>query len=169
MPNVVVHLQPGSFFAGINRPWYASQAAVRNALRSSFGFGAVTFHGRSVPLPAAVRARLSAAELADTGWDEWLEASYSGPRRDVAHSKQWSWLVEPASAPAKPSPARPSPSPALPPPKAPAPPGDAFPTRPAPWAGEGASTHSLGAVAAGAVLLIVALSSWAVLRGQRGR
>lgn len=168
MASTVVHLQPGTFFAGINRPWYASQAAVRNAMRSDFGFGSVTFHPRSAALPAAVRAKLTAAELADKGWDEWLEATYSGSRRDVSHSKQWSWLVEPSHAAAPAPPARPSPPPAPKPPALPAPPGDAFPTRPAPWAGQGGSPE-LGAAGAGLVLLGVALGSWALLRARRGQ
>lgn len=165
MANTVVHLQPGTFYAGISRPWYASQAAVQNAMRSDFGFGSVKFHARSVALPAAVRSRLSAAELADKGWDEWLEASYTGVRRDVTHSKQWSWLVEPSSAAVPAPPVRPSPSPAPRLPAAPAAAPDAFPTRQAPWAGEGSPPFGpLGAVV---LLLGVGLGGWALLRLRR--
>lgn len=173
MANVVVHLEPGTFYAGINRPWYASQTAVRTALHSDFGFGAVTFHNRSVPLPAAVRAKLTAAELADKGWDEWLEATYSGPRKDVPHSKQWSWLVEPSSKPpAAPAP-KPSPAPARPAPRPPAAPPALPAPRPAPWApwggGQGTVAPVSGAMAPGLALLAVVLGGWFVLKTAKGR
>lgn len=168
MASVAVHLQPGSFFAGINRPWYITQSWVRSQLRA-YGFTSVEFHKRSVPLPVAVASRLTAAQRADTSWDEWAEAKNVGPRRDVNVTKHWSWLLEPGSAPRATAPATPSPAPKPPAPKPPAPPQAPVVARPAPWVLKQGRAPAAGAAGAGLALLGVAVGSWLLLRASRGR
>jgi hypothetical protein len=86
-----VKLTRGSYYAGIDRPWYVSKGAVRDEARKriGFGFGEMRFFKRSTPLP--VNPKLD-NRYSDT-WDEWVEVTYTAADRVVELDRVWAWLV----------------------------------------------------------------------------
>lgn len=127
-------LKPGNYYAGINRPWYASQEAVRSEVQSTLGLTGIRFYPRKTPLPVDPKKDPRYSD----DWDEWIAARYDGPSKTVDVERLWSWVVR-SNAPAS----------SLPPEQA-----------PAPDQGDGAATGiglvlALGGVAALAVALTV--------------
>lgn len=165
MPETVtVHLAPGTFYAGTDWPWYASQDVVAETLRARFGVTNVKFHPKSTPLPAGVSP--SNDPKYSGPWSEWVSASYSGPERSIRQEQLWSWLDFVPLAPAEPK--APEPEPYGPP----LPPGWVLPNpepspapSPAPSSGARKKTPPKPAKASGAgeVGLIFALGSLAGL------
>ncbi len=90
MAKVIVSLEPGLFFAGIDRPWYVSRAAVRSELLKRFGFSSVRIYPRATKLP--VDPHVDPRYGAD--WDEWLRAEYSGAPVKKETERVWAWLVK---------------------------------------------------------------------------
>lgn len=91
MALVTVRLAPGTFYAGIDRPFYASQGAVADTLRTLFGVTDVRFHPKTDPLPPGVSPERDPDRSGP--WSEWVSAEYSGPERSIVQEKLWSWLV----------------------------------------------------------------------------
>jgi hypothetical protein len=153
MAEVTVHLAPGTFYAGIDRPWYVSQEVVAQTLRQRFGVTQVRFHPKSAPLPAGVSPDNDPKYSGP--WSEWISASYAGPERSIRQDKSWSWLdfvpappatIEPTDgSPAVPggAPAMPAPSPSGETAAPPAAPKKA-PPRPAGATGAGEGSTGLG-------------------------
>lgn len=99
---MTVHLEPGTFYAGINRPFFISQSLVRSKIEDLGGKN-IVFHPRTDPTPSNVKP-LSYPGY-DDSWDEWISADYDGPKKDLDVAKHWSWLLvvpKPASAPSGP-------------------------------------------------------------------
>jgi hypothetical protein len=91
MALVTVRLAPGTFYAGIDRPFYASQEAVADTLRTLFGVTDVRFHPKTDALPSGVSPERDPNHAGP--WSEWVSAEYSGPERSIVQEKLWSWLV----------------------------------------------------------------------------
>jgi hypothetical protein len=87
-------MKPGRYFAGINRPWYASQSAVRAEVEKRLGLTDVRFFARKVAPPINPRIDPRYAD----GWDEWISARYDGPERLVSTDRLWQWVVRSSSA-----------------------------------------------------------------------
>lgn len=85
---MLLTLAPGRYYAGISRPWIVSQGMVRNAVAKLGGTG-IQFHDRDVPLPVNPRQDPNYSD----DWDEWIEASYSGPLAQTEQKQRWAWLV----------------------------------------------------------------------------
>lgn len=103
---VSIRLDPGTYFVGINRPWYASRGAVRSRLES-VGFRNVRFYDRESTPP--VNPRLDSHY--QDGWDEWLRADYSGAIETKKVERVWQWWVRIPRAVAEKTPAIANPEP----------------------------------------------------------
>lgn len=99
---MTVHLEPGRFYAGVSLPFFVTHAMVQHKLEG-LGFTNVSFHPRDQSAQLAVNPRKYPAY--DDSWDEWIEADYAGPKKDLPVDKHWSWLlvVPKSSAPTPPS------------------------------------------------------------------
>jgi hypothetical protein len=87
-----VHFKPGTIYAGINRPFFASRGAVRSEVRKLPGVGAVRFYERKkTALPLNVNPKRD--PLYQDNWDEWVAIEYEGPDRVVQLDRQWKWLL----------------------------------------------------------------------------
>jgi hypothetical protein len=107
MAKTIVLLEPGVFFAGIDRPWYVSKAAVRDELVTRWGFSAVRIYPRSLALPVNPHADPRYGD----GWDEWIRADFSGPPVKKNTDRLWSWLVKVPRAVAEQTPGLGTPAP----------------------------------------------------------
>jgi hypothetical protein len=88
---MTVHLEPGRFYAGIDLPFFITRAMVQHKLEG-LGFTDISFHDRS-EAATALRVDPKKYPAYDDGWTEWLEATYSGPKKDLPADKHWSWLL----------------------------------------------------------------------------
>ena len=86
----MVHLEPGRFYAGISLPFFVPHSMVTHKLES-LGFTNVSFHDRATQASLAVDPKKYPGY--DDGWTEWIEADYSGPKKDLEFEKHWSWLL----------------------------------------------------------------------------
>lgn len=86
-----VHLEPGRFYAGVSLPFFITRAMVTHKLES-LGFTNVSFHDRDQSASLAVDPQKSYPGYSDD-WSEWIEADYSGPKKDLAFEKHWAWLL----------------------------------------------------------------------------
>lgn len=110
---MTVHLEPGRFYAGVSLPFFITHAMVQHRLES-LGFTNVSFHDRKESASLAVDPKKYPNY--DDSWSEWIEADWTGPKKDLDFEKHWSWLlvvpkkesVPPSAAPA--TPATPAPS-----------------------------------------------------------
>ncbi len=87
---MTVHLEPGRFYAGISLPFFVSHSMVTHRLES-LGFTNVSFHDRANSATLAVDPKKYPGY--DDNWTEWLEADYTGPKKDLEFEKHWSWLL----------------------------------------------------------------------------
>lgn len=85
-----LNLKPGRYFAGINRPWYASQSAVRAEIGKRLGLTDIQFFSRKTSAPP-VNPKVD-PRYAD-GWDEWVSARYAGAPKQVTTDRLWQWVV----------------------------------------------------------------------------
>jgi hypothetical protein len=85
-------LAPGKIYAGFSRPWYASQSAVKNKLKSDYGIVDVVFHKRGEAIPVDPFDDSTYNKDRDE-WDEWISARYAGPGHTVDVKKVWAWLL----------------------------------------------------------------------------
>lgn len=107
MAKTIVLLEPGVFFAGVDRPWYVSKAAVRSELVERWGFSNVRIYPRSVALPVNPHADPRYAD----DWDEWLRADFGAAPVKKETDRLWSWLVKVPRAVAQKTPALATPAP----------------------------------------------------------
>lgn len=105
---MIFDLQPGRYYAGINRPFFVTEGMVRSAL-SDYGIGVVRFMPRTSAPPVDPRRDPGYNDA----WDEWVEVDYRGMRAAVQVAKQWAWLVFVPNAPALPAPSPSTPWPPL--------------------------------------------------------
>ncbi len=87
---MTVHLEPGRFYAGISLPFFVTRAMVQHKLEG-LGFSNVTFHERSESAALAVDPKKYPTY--DDGWDQWVQADYAGPKKDLDFDRHWSWLL----------------------------------------------------------------------------
>lgn len=83
-------MKPGTYYAGINRPWYAGQDAVRKEVEKRLGVTDVRFFSRKKtqpPVNPKIDPRYS------DGWDEWISARYDGPEKLLPVDRLWNWVV----------------------------------------------------------------------------
>jgi hypothetical protein len=85
-----LNLKPGRYFAGINRPWYASQSAVRSEIQKRLGLTDIQFFSRKTSAPP-VNPKIDPRY--GEGWDEWVAARYGGPPKQVTTDRLWQWVV----------------------------------------------------------------------------
>lgn len=77
------------WYAGINRPFFVTDAMVRSALEAE-GLENVRFFKRGqTVLP--VNPHLYSVYSDD--WDEWMVADYRGPSKSVEVNPRWKWLI----------------------------------------------------------------------------
>jgi hypothetical protein len=86
-----IPLMRAKYYAGIDRPWFASRSAVRSALTKTVGAGVtgVRFHDRDEQLPVNPRVDPRYSDE----WDEWIELLYEGVPRSLETERVWAWLV----------------------------------------------------------------------------
>lgn len=85
-------LQPGRWYAGLNKPWYAPESAIESALEKN-GLSAIAFHDREDSLPPNVHPRNDPRYSDD--WNTWISAEYHGTQRQVTidHYDLIAWLL----------------------------------------------------------------------------
>lgn len=110
MATTTLNMKPGRYFAGINRPWYASQDAVRSEITKRLGLTEIIFYPRSVKLPAGIDPKKLDPRYGD-GWDEWVSARYTGAEKPVTTERLWQWVLRVNDASAAALPALPPPPP----------------------------------------------------------
>lgn len=87
---MTVHLEPGRFYAGVSLPFFVTEGMVAHKLEG-LGFTNVTFHARD--LIASLKVDPKKYPGYDDGWNQWIEADYTGPKKDLEFEKHWSWLL----------------------------------------------------------------------------
>lgn len=112
MPTTTLNMKPGRYFAGINRPWYASQDAVRTEIGKRLGLTEIVFYPRAVKLPVGIDPKKLDPRYGED-WDEWVSARYTGPSKQVSTDRLWAWVLRvndssAAALPALPPPPVPS-------------------------------------------------------------
>ena len=95
---VQVSFTRGVIYVGIDRPWYASQSAVRKELAKQIGFVSLSFHPRSEAPPVDPHVDPKYSDK----WDEWIRIVYDGADRVVPLPRVWAWLVRVRAAAGKP-------------------------------------------------------------------
>lgn len=90
-------LEPGTWYAGYDAPFFVSRPMVTAAL-GRLGLVDVRFFDRSTAPP--VDPRLDPAYV--DKWDTWLEATYAGTSKPVDVPAQVAWLLHSSAAAAKP-------------------------------------------------------------------
>lgn len=78
------------YWAGANRPFFASQSMISGYLRGR-GFSNVVWHERSEALPSNVTPRSDPTY--DDDWDEWVSADYNGPAGSLSPPVAIPWLI----------------------------------------------------------------------------
>ncbi len=116
MATTTLNMKAGRYFAGINRPWYASQDAVRAEITKRLGLTQIAFYPRSVALPKGIDPKKTDPRYGED-WDEWIAAHYSGAEKQVKAERLWAWVLRvndgaAAALPALPAPPAPSSGPA---------------------------------------------------------
>lgn len=101
MATTTIKLEPGTYFVGVDRPWYATRGAVRSRL-GALGFRNVLFYDRESKAPP-VNARLD--PLYSDDWDEWVRGEYTGAATSQTVDRVWAWLVRVPRAVAQTNPA----------------------------------------------------------------
>jgi hypothetical protein len=86
-----VELRPGTYYAGVDRPWFASRDAVQDRA-SSEGFGPIEWHDRDEGNPP-VNPRADPKSNMDASWDEWVRVRYLGRPRVVDLPQRPPWVV----------------------------------------------------------------------------
>lgn len=112
MATATLNMKPGRYFAGINRPWYAGQDAVRKEIGKRLGLTEIVFYPRSTKLPAGIDPKKLDPRYED-GWDEWVAARYAGEAKQLTTDRLWQWVLRvndssAAALPALPPPPQPS-------------------------------------------------------------
>ncbi len=108
-------LQPGTWYAGIRKPWFVPESVIDSALQKE-GLSSIAFHKRDESLPSMVHPRNDPRYSDD--WDTWISAEYHGAQRQLTidHYDFVAWMLviadKPPPAPAKPEPPTPKPEPA---------------------------------------------------------
>ncbi len=92
MASTTLNMKPGRYFAGINRPWYASQDAVRAEIGKRLGLTEIVFYPRSTKLPAGIDPKKLDPRYGED-WDEWVAARYTGPEKQVTTDRLWAWVL----------------------------------------------------------------------------
>ncbi len=88
---MTVHLEPGRFYAGVSLPFFITHAMVAHKLES-MGFSNVSFHDREKEI-ASLKVDPKKYPAYDDSWSEWIEADWTGPKKDLEFEKHWSWLL----------------------------------------------------------------------------
>ncbi len=87
---MTVHLEPGRFYAGISLPFFVTHAMVQHKLEG-MGFSNISFHDRAQEAELAVDPKKYPGY--DDSWSEWVQADWTGPKKDLDFDKHWSWLL----------------------------------------------------------------------------
>lgn len=111
MADQTITLSPGTYYVGVDRPWWLSQSRVRDELQKH-PIARVTFNDRDGQ-PPPVDPRTDPTYSDD--WDEWISAVYNGPETTLEARRVWAWMVRvprgvalPPRPPEEPSPSSPS-------------------------------------------------------------
>lgn len=96
---MTVHLEPGRFYAGVNLPFFISHGMVESQMKE-YGLTNIEWFSRD---DAAQKLAVDPAKQypgASDDWNEWVQADYAGPKKDLDIAKHWAWLlVVPTAAP----------------------------------------------------------------------
>ncbi len=87
---MTVHLEPGRFYAGISLPFFVTHAMVQHKLEG-LGFTNISFHQRAESNALKVDPKKYPTYSDD--WNEWIEADWAGPKKDLEFEKHWAWLL----------------------------------------------------------------------------
>ncbi|SRR6266700_157807 len=108
---MTVHLEPGTFYAGVNLPFFITESMVKGKIETE-GLTNVIFHKRSEAMPPV---NVQKYPSYSDDWDTWISADYAGPKKDLDIAKHWAWLlVVPAHASTGPAPTTAPPAAAAP-------------------------------------------------------
>ena len=81
---------PGTYFAGVDIPWYVPNSMIVDRLMKEPGVKGVWIYPRKgTRLP--VNPYLD--RLYNDDWQEWIRLKYDGPVRVLRSAKQWAWMV----------------------------------------------------------------------------
>jgi hypothetical protein len=88
---IAILIQNRKYFAGIDRPFYVSQAVVKDRLEEK-GFRSIKFHDRDEePLPSNVNPK--ACHIWTDDWDEWISCEYYGPSGETELPATPAWIL----------------------------------------------------------------------------
>lgn len=110
---MTVHLEPGTFYAGVSLPFFITESLVKSKVEAA-GLTNVVFHKRSESSPPVNVMKYPGYS---DDWDTWISADYDGPKKDLDIAKHWAWLLvvpKGAEKPKSPPPPPPAPTSAQP-------------------------------------------------------